>query len=203
VVFVDESAESVAALDLAGVRWTGSVARCGRQQGESSVWALAVVVRRVGASPKHARDGSRDIRSFRVAERRFVGRSELTRNRLEIEYPDPRIGPFCSLSGLGTKGCVWSAQIWCQIRQHIMLICRDFTGATGLEPATSGVTGRSWRFRAERGYAGICGVSRALRFCRCGDWRVRPGVSGSLVRDQRGMSSCPYSEQSGMCTGSS
>ena len=26
-----------------------------------------------------------------------------------------------------------------------------FTGATGLEPATSGVTGRSWRFRAERG----------------------------------------------------
>ncbi len=30
-------------------------------------------------------------------------------------------------------------------------ICRTFTGATGLEPATSGVTGRSWRFRAERG----------------------------------------------------
>jgi hypothetical protein len=26
-----------------------------------------------------------------------------------------------------------------------------FTGATGLEPATSGVTGRSWRFRPERG----------------------------------------------------
>jgi hypothetical protein len=32
-----------------------------------------------------------------------------------------------------------------------MPICRSFTGATGLEPATSGVTGRSWRFRAERG----------------------------------------------------
>ena len=29
------------------------------------------------------------------------------------------------------------------------------TGATGLKPATSGVTGRSWRFRAERGSAGI------------------------------------------------
>src|SRR5207247_1724423 len=27
------------------------------------------------------------------------------------------------------------------------LIRRDFTGATGLEPANSGVTGRSWRFR--------------------------------------------------------
>jgi hypothetical protein len=49
VVFVDESAESVAALDLAGVRWTGSVGRCGREQGECSVWALAVVVRRVCA----------------------------------------------------------------------------------------------------------------------------------------------------------
>jgi hypothetical protein len=32
-----------------------------------------------------------------------------------------------------------------------MPVCRDFTGATGLEPATSGVTGRSWRLRAERG----------------------------------------------------
>jgi hypothetical protein len=29
-------------------------------------------------------------------------------------------------------------------------ICSDFTGATGLEPATSGVTGRSRRLRAER-----------------------------------------------------
>ena len=34
------------------------------------------------------------------------------------------------------------------------------TGATGLEPATSGVTGRSWRFRAEREWAGISGMSR-------------------------------------------
>ncbi len=42
------------------------------------------------------------------------------------------------------------------------------TGATGLEPATSGVTGRSWRLRAERGQAGICGVSRASRAWSCG-----------------------------------
>jgi hypothetical protein len=34
-------------------------------------------------------------------------------------------------------------------------ICRNFTGATGLEPAASGMTGRSWRLRAERGSAGI------------------------------------------------
>jgi hypothetical protein len=39
-----------------------------------------------------------------------------------------------------------------QNRQRKMPICRMFsTGATGLEPATSGVTGRSWRFREERG----------------------------------------------------
>jgi hypothetical protein len=49
VVFVDESAESVAALDLADGRWTAGVGRCGREQRESSVWPLAVVVRRVGA----------------------------------------------------------------------------------------------------------------------------------------------------------
>jgi len=29
-----------------------------------------------------------------------------------------------------------------QDRQQKMEFCRDFTGATGLEPATSGVTGR-------------------------------------------------------------
>src|SRR5215211_8128987 len=32
--------------------------------------------------------------------------------------------------------------------QQNMAICRYFTGATGLEPATSGVTGRSWYVRA-------------------------------------------------------
>ena len=71
------------------------------------------------------------------------------------------------------------------------------TGATGLEPATSGVTGRSWRFRPERGLAGICTVSRALRPFRCGDSRVRAGVAGSLVRDERGMGSCRCSKQNG------
>jgi hypothetical protein len=43
-----------------------------------------------------------------------------------------------------------------QNRQQKMPICRMFsTGATGLEPATSGVTGRSWRFRPEWGLAGV------------------------------------------------
>ncbi len=39
------------------------------------------------------------------------------------------------------------------LRQRKALVCRTngAAGATGLEPATSGVTGRSWRFRPERG----------------------------------------------------
>jgi hypothetical protein len=71
-----------------------------------------------------------------------------------------------------------------------MPICRNFTGATGLEPATSGVTGRSWRFRAERGKAGIPVVSRAFRAWRCGDDRGQAGVPGGLMRDEGGMTRC-------------
>jgi hypothetical protein len=40
-----------------------------------------------------------------------------------------------------------------------------FTGATGLEPATSGVTGRSWRFRFERGQAGKLRPASSARRC--------------------------------------
>jgi hypothetical protein len=76
-----------------------------------------------------------------------------------------------------------------------MPFCRDFTGATGLEPATSGVTGRSWRFRAERGLAGIPAVSGSFRPCGCGDSRVLAGASGSLLRDERGMRRCLHCER--------
>jgi hypothetical protein len=71
-------------------------------------------------------------------------------------------------------------------------------GATGLEPATSGVTGRSWRFRAERGWAGIPAESKAFGLERCGDLRGCAGASGNLLRDERGMRGCPCGEQSGM-----
>ncbi len=105
-------------------------------------------------------------------------------------------GDFRPIPARDLRGMPRSRRSLCQIH---MLICRSFTGATGLEPATSGVTGRSWCFRAERGYAGIPGESRDFRPRCCGDWRVRAGASASLVRDQRGMSSCRYGEQSGMC----
>jgi hypothetical protein len=68
---------------------------------------------------------------------------------------------------------------------------QDFYGSDGLEPATSGVTGRSWRLRAERGYAGIPGERRPFRPCRRGDSRARAGASGVLLRDERGIRRCP------------
>jgi hypothetical protein len=71
----------------------------------------------------------------------------------------------------------------------------------GLEPATSGVTGRSWRFRAERGSAETCGESRAFRPEVCGYCRASAGASGDLLRDQCGMSSCLCSNQSGVSAG--
>jgi hypothetical protein len=78
-------------------------------------------------------------------------------------------------------------------RQQKRPICRNFTGATGLEPATSGVTGRSWHLRAARDWAGITGESRALRPWRCGDSRASAGASGDLLRDVCGMRSLSWS----------
>jgi hypothetical protein len=77
-------------------------------------------------------------------------------------------------------------------RQQKMPICRSFTGATGLEPATSGVTGRSWRFRAARKEAAICRESRAFLATACGDCRGPAGAYGDLPRDVCGM--CPLSQ---------
>jgi len=49
VVFVDQSAESVAALDLFAARWLVRVCRLGREERESAVRALAVVMAGVDA----------------------------------------------------------------------------------------------------------------------------------------------------------
>jgi hypothetical protein len=87
----------------------------------------------------------------------------------------------------------------CLDRQQNTSLCRanEETGATGLEPATSGVTGRSWCFRVERGSAGIPTVSRASRAPPCGDSRAWAGARGRLARDERGMTHCLNSEQAG------
>ena len=48
-VFVDEAAEEVVAFDRPGAWWIGSIDRFGRLKAACSMWALAVVVGRVGA----------------------------------------------------------------------------------------------------------------------------------------------------------
>jgi hypothetical protein len=53
--------------------------------------------------------------------------------------------------GIGEKPAEAGGRLG-QNRQQNLPICRRLsTGATGLEPATSGVTGRSWQFRVRRG----------------------------------------------------
>jgi hypothetical protein len=59
-------------------------------------------------------------------------------------------------------------------------ICRSFTGATGLEPATSGVTGRSWPFRE------ICGDYQREQGFSAMALRGLPGVCGSFRRPPAG-----------------
>jgi hypothetical protein len=71
----------------------------------------------------------------------------------------------------------------CPTRQQKSRFCRDFTGVPALEPATSGVTGRSWRFRLERGLAGIPAVSRGLPTVAL---RGFAGLGGSFRRAPAG-----------------
>jgi hypothetical protein len=74
---------------------------------------------------------------------------------------------------------------------------REFTGATGLEPATSGVIGRSRPHQADQELPGICSMSRAFLRTACGDYPGSAGASGDLVRDVRGMGSRPARRLSG------
>ena len=60
-------------------------------------------------------------------------------------------------------------QLLCDGRERRRLQELRETGATGLEPATSGVTGRSWCLRAERELAGISGMGRTFRQLPYGD----------------------------------
>jgi len=95
---------------------------------------------------------------------------------------DPRAGsardeakPAVNCAPQGNKRCRFAATL---------------TGGTGLEPATSGVTGRSWYSRAGRGQAGIPAVSRPSMLCLagiCGRRRELAAASSTANRrDQCG-----------------
>src|SRR5436190_15094014 len=74
-----------------------------------------------------------------------LGRSSLSGDKRLLPAA---CGDFRLILARDLRGMKRSRRSLCQIH---LLICRTLTGATGLEPATSGVTGRSSRFRAERG----------------------------------------------------
>jgi hypothetical protein len=105
-------------------------------------------------------------------------------------------GDFRLILARDLRGMKRSRRSLCQIH---LPICRTFTGATGLEPATSGVTGRSRSLRSGRGSAGIPGISRASRTSSCGDCRAPAGTCGDLARDQGGMLCCPSCNQREVC----
>jgi SAM-dependent methyltransferase len=124
--------------------------------------------------------------------------------------PGDGLDAYCALCSICRERLTADGHLAIQLRAKVLAASRDRldalatrlgmdeTGATGLEPATSGVTGRSWRFRGGRGSAGIPPASRAFRPRPCGDWRVRAGTSGDLVRDERGMGRCPTGKRNGI-----
>jgi hypothetical protein len=80
---VDESAELVAALDLAGGSWTGRVGGIGRQERESAVWTLAVVMGGVGAEHVLEVAAAEDSVTSRGTRRGWCGRSAVSDRRGE------------------------------------------------------------------------------------------------------------------------
>ena len=69
----------------------------------------------------------------------YVSRSSFSG---DYRRPAAPCGDFGLIPVRDLRGMKRSRRSLCQIH---MLICRSFTGATGLEPATSGVTGRCER----------------------------------------------------------
>ena len=78
-------------------------------------------------------------------------RLRLVSPSFELSFPRPRRDPISQTrmaepkmaSGrVASPGDSFQGEMLPPIQATHHLICRDFTGATGLEPATSGVTGR-------------------------------------------------------------
>jgi hypothetical protein len=75
------------------------------------------------------------------------------------------------------RSCVSHVRSRCLTKQRTMLFCRAFTGATGLEPATSGVTGRDGATGHSRLRPGISSYSRHFASERTGCDRLRPAAT--------------------------
>jgi hypothetical protein len=91
--------------------------------------------------------------------------------------------------------CCPSSPPVCLTRQHNLPSCRHFsrTGATGLEPATSGVTGRHGATGYYRLRPGITCYSRHFLIERAGYDRLRPATVGHSPCSRRVVDVMPAS----------
>jgi hypothetical protein len=83
-----------------------------------------------------------DLRSFCVVVRHLRGQPELGVNRLELVASPPHIGAFWPFRRRVEKVVCSRRRFGVQRDNTTCRFAGIFTGATGLEPATSGVTGR-------------------------------------------------------------
>jgi hypothetical protein len=122
----------------------------------------------------------------------YLGRSSFSG---DYRRPAAPRGDFGLVLVRDLRGMKRSRRSLCQIH---LFICRTFTGATGLEPATSGVT-------AGHGASGLAGIGgdllqmQGFRTGRCGDYRASAGTSGGFLRDLCRMRRCLSGKRCGIC----
>jgi hypothetical protein len=133
----------------------------------------ALAVEQPRASENLSIYGGLDLRPFCVVAGHLLPPvSTHGENGLNLSPADALLGRFRAFRAVPrTRVCVVHVRARCLVQQHNMPLCRRFvTGATGLEPATSGVTGRVGHDDARRRTSLnglICGhlsLSRRLRF---------------------------------------
>jgi hypothetical protein len=118
-----------------------------RQRGEGRSCGPSLAFEAVSRFGTRARDARRngssglDLRSFRVVARRIHDRSELGLNRLEMVASRRHFGLFWTFLRRLEKSVCSRRRPGATSDNKISQFTGSLTGATGLEPATSGVTG--------------------------------------------------------------
>jgi hypothetical protein len=105
----------------------------------------ALAVEQPRASENLSIYGGLDLRPFCVVAGHLLPPvSTHGENGLNLSPADALLGRFRAFRAVPrTRVCVVHVRARCLVQQHNMPLCRRFvTGATGLDPATSGVTGR-------------------------------------------------------------
>ena len=185
------SAAALQARQRRGQRWSKRWRRCGRDSGVARRVTLVrrgmpgaaevspVTLEKLLRAVARGLGCGRDLRSLCVVARLLRGQPEVGLNRREIVAPRPRSGRLSLFHRHFEKSVCSRRQSGVTTDNTIGLFAGTFTGATGLEPATSGVTGRSCRFRPGRG---IRGDFRREQVLPTLTFRGLPGIGGSFRR---------------------